>query len=82
MAGIIIIIPYVVDFIIKAKNHFPSKDWWGIYRSGKLYCPDSGPVGLCQLIMKLFDGINERNLVLILMGVEAACGVVAILLYV
>ena len=82
MAGIIIIIPYVVDFIIKAKNHFPGEGWWGIYRSGKLYCPDSGPVGLCQLIMKLFDGISERNLVLVLMGVEAIFGVVAILVYV
>jgi len=81
MAGIIIIIPYVVDFIIKAKNKFPSKNWWGIYRSGKLYCPDSGPVGLCQLIMKLFGGISERNLVLVLMGIEAVCGVMAILLY-
>jgi len=82
MAGIIIIIPYVVDFIIKAKNHFPSKDWWGIYRSEKLYCPDSGPVGLCQLIMKLFDGISERNLVLVLICIEAVFGVIAILIYV
>lgn len=82
MAGIIIIIPYVVDFIIKAKNHFPSEGWWGIYRSGKLYCPDSGPVGLCQLIMKVCGGISERNLVLVLMGVETIFGVVAILVYV
>jgi len=81
MAGIILIIPYFVDFLIKAKNHFPSKDWWGIYRSGKLYCPDNGPVGLCQLIMKLFGGISERNLVLVLMGIEVVLGVVAILLY-
>lgn len=82
MAGIIIIIPYVVDFIIKAKNHFPGEGWWGIYRKGKLYCPDGGPVGLCQLIMKLFGGISERNLVLVLMGVEAILGVAAILVYV
>ena len=82
MAGIIIIIPYVIDFIIKAKNRFPSEGWWGIYRSGKLYCPDGGPVGLCQLIMKLFGGISERNLVLVLMGVEAILGVAAILVYV
>ena len=82
MAGIIIIIPYFIDFIIKAKNHFPSEGWWGVYHSGKLYCPDSGPVGLCQLIMKLFGGISERNLVLVMMGIEAVLGVVAILLYV
>ena len=38
---------------------------------GKLYCPDSGPISLCQLIMKLCGGISERNLVLLLMGIEA-----------
>lgn len=81
-AGAIIIIPYLIDFLIKAKNHFPCKNWWGIYKDGKLYCPDSGPVGLCQLIMKVCGGISERNLVLVLMGIEAIFGVIAILLYV
>jgi UDP-N-acetylglucosamine--dolichyl-phosphate N-acetylglucosaminephosphotransferase len=81
-AGVIIIIPYVVDFLIKAKNHFPGKNWWGTYKNGKLYCPEGGPVGLGQLIMKVFGGISERNLVLVLMGIEAVFGVVAILLYI
>ena len=80
MAGSIIIIPYIIDFLIKAKNRFPYS--FGIYRDGKLYCPDSGPVGLGQLIMKMCGGISERNLVLVLMGIEAVFGVVAILLYV
>jgi len=79
-AGVIIIIPYVVDFLIKAKNRFPYS--FGIYREGKLYCPDSGPVGLAQLIMKVSCGISERNLVLVLMSVEAVFGVIAILLYI
>ncbi len=81
-AGAIIIIPYLIDFLIKAKNHFPGKNWWGVYKDGKLYCPESGPVGLCQLIMKVCGGISERNLVLVLMGIEAIFGVIAILLYV
>jgi len=80
IAGAILLIPYIIDFLIKAKNHFPYS--FGIYRDGKLYCPDSGPVGLGQLIMKVCGGISERNLVLVLMGIEAVCGVVAILLYV
>jgi len=63
-AGVIIIIPYVVDFLIKAKNRFPYS--FGIYRDGKLYCPDGGAVGLAQLIMKVCGGISERNLVLVL----------------
>ena len=80
-AGVIIIIPYMVDFLIKAKNHFPGKNWWGTYKNGKLYCPEGGPVGLGQLIMKVFGGISECNLVLVLMGIEAVFGVIAILLY-
>ena len=82
MAGIIIIIPYVLDFLIKAKNHFPSQGWWGIYNNGKLYCPDSGPVGLCQWIMKLCGGISERNLVIVLMGIETIFGILALLVYI
>jgi UDP-N-acetylglucosamine--dolichyl-phosphate N-acetylglucosaminephosphotransferase len=79
-AGAIIIIPYVVDFLIKAKNRFPYS--FGVYREGKLYCPDGGAVGLAQLIMKVCGGISERDLVLVLMGIEAVFGVIAILLYV
>ena len=80
IAGAILLIPYIIDFLIKAKNHFPYS--FGVYKEGKLYCPENGPVGLGQLIMKVCGGISERNLVLVLMGVEAVCGVVAILLYV
>ena len=79
-AGVIIIIPFVVDFLIKAKNGFPYS--FGVYREGKLYCPDGGAVGLAQLIMKVCGGISERNLVLVLMGIEAIFGVIAILLYI
>ncbi len=80
-AGVILIIPYLVDFCIKAKNHFPGKNWWGIYKEGKLYCPENGPVGLAQWIMKISGGIKERDLVLVLMGIEAILGVIAISLY-
>jgi UDP-N-acetylglucosamine--dolichyl-phosphate N-acetylglucosaminephosphotransferase len=79
-AGVILVIPYVVDFLIKAKNGFPYS--FGVYREGKLYCPDRGPVGLAQLIMKVAGGISEKNLVLVLMGIEAVCGVAAILFYI
>lgn len=80
IAGVILLIPYIVDFLIKAKNRFPYS--FGVFKDGKLYCPEGGPVGLGQLIMKMCGGISERNLVLVLMGVEAVFGVVAILLYV
>ena len=80
IAGAILLIPYIIDFLIKAKNHFPYS--FGEYKDGKLYCPEGGPVGLGQLIMKVCGGISERNLVLVLMGIEAVFGVVAILFYV
>ena len=80
IAGAILLIPYIIDFLIKAKNRFPYS--FGVYRGGKLYCPEGGPVGLGQLIMKVCGGISERNLVLVLMGIEVVCGVVAILIYV
>jgi len=80
IAGAILLIPYVIDFLFKAKNHFPYS--FGEYKDGKLYCPESGPVGLGQLIMKVCGGISERNLVLVLMGIEVIFGVIAILLYV
>ncbi len=77
-AGVIIMIPYAVDFFIKAASRFPSHGWEGLYRNGKLYCPNPKPKGLAQLIMKITGGISERNLTLILIGVEAVFGGIAI----
>jgi UDP-N-acetylglucosamine--dolichyl-phosphate N-acetylglucosaminephosphotransferase len=81
-AGIIVIIPYAIDFLFKAAHRFPSKGWWGEYYDGKLYCPNHRPVSLCQWIMKLTGGIHERNLVLTLIGIEAIFGLIAILMFI
>jgi UDP-N-acetylglucosamine--dolichyl-phosphate N-acetylglucosaminephosphotransferase len=81
VAGVIVIIPYILEFLIKAKNRFPSNDWWLEYNDGKLYCPESGPVGLGQLIAKAAGGMTERNITLSIMGLEAICGGVAIWLF-
>ncbi len=77
--AMIMIIPYGIDFIIKARNGFPSKNWWGIYREGKLYSPQKS-VGLCQTIMKLAGGISEEKLVLTLMLMEGIFGLVIVLM--
>jgi UDP-N-acetylglucosamine--dolichyl-phosphate N-acetylglucosaminephosphotransferase len=82
VAGGIVIVPYFFDFLIKAFNRFPSEGWWGELREGRLYCPSSRPVGLCQLIMKISGGISERTLVLVLIGIEVIFGLLAIQLYV
>jgi UDP-N-acetylglucosamine--dolichyl-phosphate N-acetylglucosaminephosphotransferase len=81
LAGVIVILPYACDFLLKAKNRFPSQGWWGRYNDGKLYCPEHGPVGLAQWVMKLTGGISEKNLVWVLMGLEAMMGLAAILLF-
>ncbi|MDW8031890.1 MAG: hypothetical protein RMJ29_08795, partial [Candidatus Bipolaricaulota bacterium] len=80
-AGVMVIIPHMLDFVLKARKRFPSSGWWGEYRDGKLYCPAHGPVGLAQLILKLAGGLHERTLVLILIGLEALCGLGAIGFY-
>jgi len=80
-AGIIVIIPYAIDFFIKASNGFPSKGWWGFYENGKLYCKGT-PVSFSQTVMKLFGGISERNLVLFFINLELLFGLVAVLLFV
>jgi UDP-N-acetylglucosamine--dolichyl-phosphate N-acetylglucosaminephosphotransferase len=79
-AGVIVILPYAVDFFIKARNRFPSKNWWGEWRGGKLVCKGK-PISFCQWIMKLTGGITERGLVLTLISIEILFGVIAILLF-
>lgn len=81
-AGVIVIIPYAVDFLFKAAHRFSTTGWGGELREdGKLHCPVHGPVSLCQAIMKLTGGIHERTLVLVLMGLEAVFGMLAIAVY-
>ncbi len=80
MAGVIVIIPYAIDFFIKAKNGFPSRNWWGEQDCGKLVCRKN-PVGFCQWIMKVSGGITEKGLVLILIGIESIFGIIAIMLF-
>ncbi|MCK4598797.1 hypothetical protein KAU37_03060 [Candidatus Bipolaricaulota bacterium] len=80
-AGVIVIIPYAIDFLFKAVHRFPTS-FGELREDGKLHCPAEGPVGLGQFIMKVTRGIHERTLVVTLMGIEAIFGLVAIALYV
>ncbi|MGC8899131.1 MAG: hypothetical protein ACP5KP_01265 [Candidatus Micrarchaeia archaeon] len=78
-AGAILMVPYVIDFFIKAWNGFPST--WGEIKNGKLY-PIEGKVrGLVHLVMKLAGGISEKNLVLCFIAVEILFGLIVIALY-
>jgi UDP-N-acetylglucosamine--dolichyl-phosphate N-acetylglucosaminephosphotransferase len=82
VAGVIVIVPYAVDFLFKAAHGFPSKGWWGdLGEDGKLRCPTRRPVSLPQAILKVTGGLRERSLVLILIGFEALCGFASVLFY-
>ena len=79
--GAILVVPYVLDFFIKAYNRFPSTKWWGELRDGKLHPLEGRVRGLAQLAMKLSGGISEQRLVLAFIAAEALCAAVAILLF-
>lgn len=80
MAGCILVIPHVFDLLFKATHGFPKS--FGEYRDGKLYCPDNSPVGLAQWVMKISGGITEKNLVIVLMGIEALFALITLFLYI
>ncbi|HIH19489.1 TPA: hypothetical protein HA225_05960 [Candidatus Micrarchaeota archaeon] len=80
-AGAILVIPYVLDFFIKAANRFPSAKWWGELKNGRLYPVENRVRGLAQLVMKLGGGISEQKLVLAFIAAEGLCALLAILLY-
>jgi len=80
-AGVIVIIPYAIDFLFKAAHGFP-KSFGELRSDGKLHCPGRSAVGLGQFVMKITDGIREQTLTMVLMGTEVVFGGVAILLYV
>jgi UDP-N-acetylglucosamine--dolichyl-phosphate N-acetylglucosaminephosphotransferase len=81
-AGALILSLFVLDFFIKLKNRFPSKNWWGEIKDGKLH-PLGGKVrSLCQLVMKLANGIEEQKLVLLMVGAQLLVGIGVILLFV
>lgn len=73
---------YVVDFFVKAKSGFPHTP--GKFRDGKLYAPGNRIRGLVHVLMRVFNGIGEPELVLafvIIQGAVAAA-VLAVFLYV
>ena len=80
-AGALLLLPYVVDFFIKLANNFPSRNWWGAYKNGKLYPVDNKVRGLAQLVMKKFNGISEKNLTMFFIGLEALVGLFVLLLF-
>ncbi len=77
--GVILLLPHIIDFLFfKLPNKLPSRGWHGELINGKLYCKGK-PVHFAQFIMKVFNGIEERNLTLFFIGLEVIFGIIAIL---
>lgn len=77
----LLLLPYVADFFIKAKNGFPSSKWWGEFRGGKLYPLGNRVRGLAQLVMKMANGISEPDLVLTFIIMEEIVGMAVLVLF-
>jgi len=80
-AGVIVLIPYAIDFLFKAANKFP-KTFGEPRNDGKLHCPEDGVAGLGQFVMKITGGIREWALTMVMMTFELVFGVIAIAIYV
>jgi len=80
--GVIVMLPFIIEFFIKAKNGFPrtAKFGEGKYIDGKLY-PYPKPKGILQLIVYLSKGISEKNLTLTFIGIELIFCIIAILIF-
>jgi UDP-N-acetylglucosamine--dolichyl-phosphate N-acetylglucosaminephosphotransferase len=76
--GIILILPFVAELILKARSKFKAQSWCETH-GHRLYCPKKKEIyGLGRLVMHVSNGITEQNLVLTLIGIEAVFAVFAL----
>lgn len=78
-AGVILVIPYVLDFFFKAKAGFPHTHQE--LKGEKLYPKDGKVKGLVHAVMKAFGGISERNLVYFFWALEGIFALVTLALF-
>jgi len=78
-AGVILMMPYIADFFIKAKNRFPHTHQE--MKGNKLYPKDGKVKGLVHLVMKAFGGITEKGLVTFFIAVELVLAIIAMILF-
>ncbi|MBI5227225.1 UDP-N-acetylglucosamine--dolichyl-phosphate N-acetylglucosaminephosphotransferase [Candidatus Micrarchaeota archaeon] len=78
-AGLILMIPYAIDFLVKAKNKFPHTHQ--DVKGGKLYPKDGKVRGFVHVVMAAFNGITERGLTLFFMNFEAVFAIIVLILF-
>lgn len=78
--GALLLSLHIVDFFIKLLNGFP-KSFGELKEDGKLYPPENKIKSLVHLIMKVFNGIKELDLVLILYLAQFLVAIFCLLLF-
>jgi len=84
VAGVIMLLPHIIDFVFfKIPNRLPqevSQPWTSVLKDGKLYPPKKS-VTFAQWLMVKFNGLTEKNLTLLLMGIEIVLGIIVLGIY-
>lgn len=80
-AGIILIIPFFLELILKMKSKFKAESWCDV-KDGKLICSNKNEIyGWGRLIMYISGGIKESKLVMVILGVEILFAAAAVISY-
>ena len=79
-AGAILVIPFVVDWFLKAASKFP-KTVVELGKDGKLHAPPGRPRGMADLILKVSGGLTEPGLTMAFLGIELVFAAVVLLMY-
>jgi UDP-N-acetylglucosamine--dolichyl-phosphate N-acetylglucosaminephosphotransferase len=79
-AGAILVIPYVIDFFLKAANRFP-KSFAHLGKDGKLRAPPGKIRGLADLILTVTGGLTEKGLTMAFLGIEMVFAAIVLVMY-
>jgi len=84
-AGAILLLPHIIDFLFfKIPNRLPQEiapPWISVLKEGNKLYPPRKSVTFAQALMRIFGGLSEKNLVLLLVGIEILLGLVVIGIY-
>lgn len=78
-AGAILMIPFVLDFFLKAANGFPKS--FAELRAGKLHAPHGKIRGLADLVLTVRGGLSEKQVTYSLYAIEIVFALIAIAMY-
>ncbi len=79
-AGAILIIPFVIDWFLKAASRFP-KSFAELGKDGKLHAPPGRPRGLADLLLQASGGMTETGLTMAFIGIELVFALIVLVMY-